>query len=272
VERHGVGLAIAVNLDVEALGEGVDDRGTHPMETTGCCVRAGAELAAGVQFCEDDLDPAETGLWFDVHGNTAGAVVHLDGIISVEDDADLITVTAERLIHRVVNDLPEAVHESPGIRGTDVHAGPLTDRFEAFENREVPCGVVGTCHETPSRGNEMRQTRLFKDTDAEAPPRSSTLLQPADRTRTAKYPVNVARPYQVHACIDERETSSQPEGAAHMSHITNEQNVELAAPNELSALDRCDSCGAQAYVRVTMSSGQLFFCAPRRRARVATAT
>ena len=46
-----------------------------------------------------------------------------------------------------------------------------------------------------------------------------------------------------------------------MSLITNEQNVELDSPNQLSALDRCDSCGAEAYVRVTMASGQLYFCA-----------
>jgi hypothetical protein len=35
---------------------------------------------------------------------------------------------------------------------------------------------------------------------------------------------------------------------------------ELEAP-ELTALDRCDSCGAQAYVRVTLASGELLFCA-----------
>ena len=29
----------------------------------------------------------------------------------------------------------------------------------------------------------------------------------------------------------------------------------------LSAADRCDSCGAQAYHRVTMPSGELYFCA-----------
>ncbi len=29
----------------------------------------------------------------------------------------------------------------------------------------------------------------------------------------------------------------------------------------LTAADRCDACGAQAYVRVTLSSGQLLFCA-----------
>jgi hypothetical protein len=46
-----------------------------------------------------------------------------------------------------------------------------------------------------------------------------------------------------------------------MSQITTEDNLELDSAYELSALDRCDSCGAQAYVRVTMSTGDLFFCA-----------
>ncbi|MBJ7433558.1 MAG: hypothetical protein RLZZ441_93 [Actinomycetota bacterium] len=35
---------------------------------------------------------------------------------------------------------------------------------------------------------------------------------------------------------------------------------ETATAHELSALDRCDSCGAQAYVRVRIRSGELFFC------------
>ncbi|MCU1507982.1 MAG: hypothetical protein JWR53_1100 [Glaciihabitans sp.] len=38
-------------------------------------------------------------------------------------------------------------------------------------------------------------------------------------------------------------------------------HLELDSAHQLSALDRCDSCGAQAYVRVTMSTGELFFCA-----------
>lgn len=34
----------------------------------------------------------------------------------------------------------------------------------------------------------------------------------------------------------------------------------VSAP-PLTAADRCDRCGAQAYVRVVMPSGHLFFCA-----------
>jgi hypothetical protein len=30
---------------------------------------------------------------------------------------------------------------------------------------------------------------------------------------------------------------------------------------ELTAADRCDSCGAQAYIRVTIGDSQLLFCA-----------
>ncbi len=36
---------------------------------------------------------------------------------------------------------------------------------------------------------------------------------------------------------------------------------ELDVVPTLTAFDRCDSCGAQAYVRVTLESGELLFCA-----------
>ena len=32
-------------------------------------------------------------------------------------------------------------------------------------------------------------------------------------------------------------------------------------PGALTATDRCDRCGAQAYMRVQLSSGELLFCA-----------
>ncbi|MGO1509787.1 MAG: DUF7455 domain-containing protein [Actinomycetaceae bacterium] len=34
-----------------------------------------------------------------------------------------------------------------------------------------------------------------------------------------------------------------------------------ATAPQLTAADRCDACGAQAYVRVTLRSGELLFCA-----------
>lgn len=40
-----------------------------------------------------------------------------------------------------------------------------------------------------------------------------------------------------------------------------ENDVELDPGFALSGLDRCDLCGAQAYVRATVSTGDLLFCA-----------
>ena len=46
-----------------------------------------------------------------------------------------------------------------------------------------------------------------------------------------------------------------------MSQIATENISTDELDYSLSALDRCDSCGAQAYVRVTLASGDLMFCA-----------
>lgn len=37
--------------------------------------------------------------------------------------------------------------------------------------------------------------------------------------------------------------------------------VPTADQQSLNASDRCDACGAQAYVRVTLATGELLFCA-----------
>lgn len=43
--------------------------------------------------------------------------------------------------------------------------------------------------------------------------------------------------------------------------ITAEVNEEQQEAREtLTALDRCDVCGAQAYIRVELASGDLIFC------------
>ena len=47
-----------------------------------------------------------------------------------------------------------------------------------------------------------------------------------------------------------------------MSITAPEENTidELAATPQLTSADRCDSCGAQAYIRVEVNNGELLFC------------
>lgn len=47
-----------------------------------------------------------------------------------------------------------------------------------------------------------------------------------------------------------------------MSNVTAETTATLERDSyQLTALDRCDSCGAQAYIRVTIGESELMFCA-----------
>ncbi len=117
------------------------------MKAAGSGVGAAAELSAGVQFGEDDLDAGQPGFRFDVHGDAAAVVVDLDRVVRVEDDLDVVAEAGEGLVDGVVDDFPEAVHEAAGVRGADVHARALTDGLEALQHGEVPGGVIRTgCH------------------------------------------------------------------------------------------------------------------------------
>jgi hypothetical protein len=47
-----------------------------------------------------------------------------------------------------------------------------------------------------------------------------------------------------------------------MTQVSTDDRIDtLEHEHTLTAFDRCDSCGAQAYVRVTLSTGELLFCA-----------
>ena len=47
-----------------------------------------------------------------------------------------------------------------------------------------------------------------------------------------------------------------------MTRANDPSNLDsLESQFSLTALDRCDSCGAQAYIRVQLDSGELLFCA-----------
>ena len=48
---------------------------------------------------------------------------------------------------------------------------------------------------------------------------------------------------------------------ANETETTEAGSSQSAAALALTITDRCDACGAQAYVRVTLTTGELLFCA-----------
>ncbi len=158
LEGHAGDRRWALDVDVEAGRERVDDGRADPVQTAGGDVRAAAELAAGVQLGEDHLDAGQAGLGLLVDRDAATVVVHLHRAVRVQGHLDAGGGTRERLVHAVVDDLPDAVHQPPGVGRADVHPGTLAHRFEALEDQQV-VGVVRAvdgaasgatgCHGTP---------------------------------------------------------------------------------------------------------------------------
>ena len=108
-------LRRAVNLDVQPRRQCVDDGRTDTVEASTDRVRTTTELAARMEFGEHHLDSGELGLGLHVHRDTAAVVGHLHGSIRVKGHRHLRAVAGDGLIDRIVEDLPQAVHESASI-------------------------------------------------------------------------------------------------------------------------------------------------------------
>ena len=112
------------------------------MEAAGRHVGPAAELAAGMQFGEDDLDPGQPGLLLGVDRDAAPVIDDLDRAVVVQGHLDVLAVTTQCLVDRVVDDLPQAMHQAARVGGTDVHAGTLANCFQALQYEQV-AGVIG---------------------------------------------------------------------------------------------------------------------------------
>ena len=106
----------AVDVDVHPRGQRVDDRQADAVQAAGGDVRAAAELAAGVQLGGDHLDAGQPGLGLLVDRDAAAVVVDLDRVVGVQGDLDPVGGPGQRLVHAVVDDLPQAVHEAAACR------------------------------------------------------------------------------------------------------------------------------------------------------------
>ena len=52
----------------------------------------------------------------------------------MQSNIDCVAETLKGLINRIINNFPQAVHETTVVRRTDVHAGALADSFQTFKD------------------------------------------------------------------------------------------------------------------------------------------
>ena len=133
---------VATDFDVQLLGQRVDDGNADAMETAGDLVAAAAELAAGMELGEHNLDGRHALVGHHRDGDAAAVVGAGHRPVGVQGDRDLGAVPGERLVDGVVEHLPDEVVEATRARRSDVHAWTPSNRFETLENGDV-VGAVG---------------------------------------------------------------------------------------------------------------------------------
>ena len=104
------------------------------MQAAGYLVALAAELAAGVQNGQADLDRGPLQLGVQTHREAAAVILHLDGTILHQADLYLRTITRQRLVNGIIYDLIYAVVQAVDIGGADVHAGPLAYGLQPFQH------------------------------------------------------------------------------------------------------------------------------------------
>jgi hypothetical protein len=80
-----------------------------------------------MQFGEYNLNAAEASLRLDVHWDSTSLIGDFNAAIFMKGHFNPRAMPGKSLINRVINDFPEAMHESSAVGRTDVHAGALAN-------------------------------------------------------------------------------------------------------------------------------------------------
>jgi len=166
-------VTVTLDLQVQALGEGIDDRDAHSVQATGDLVAVSvAELAAGVQGGEHHLRGRPFLLGVHVDGDPAPVVCDGAAVVGVQDHADAVAMARERLVDRVVDHLVDEVVKPTRASRADVHPGALANRLQPLEDGDVLGAVGGSLGFLPLAG-ALRLLRQLVPSRSHRKPRSA---------------------------------------------------------------------------------------------------
>ena len=152
----GPDVAVAADLQVQPLGERVDDRDADAVQAAGDLVAAAvAELAAGVQGGQHHLGGGALLLLVLVDRDPAAVVGDRAAVVRMQDDLDRVAVAGDRLVDRVVDHLVDEVVKPAGPGRADVHARALAYRLQPLEDGDV-LGAVGVAALTAALRSRLR--------------------------------------------------------------------------------------------------------------------
>ena len=100
-----IDFAVALNLDFQVFRQSVDNRNSHAVKAAGDFVGSFIEFPSGVQLREHNFRSGYFLGRMNVDGNATTVVNHRNAIIDVDCHVDLVAVTGQGLVDRVVDNL-----------------------------------------------------------------------------------------------------------------------------------------------------------------------
>ena len=144
-ELHLEDATIAFDLRDELGGKRVDARDADAVKAAGYFIAVAAELAAGVENRQDDLERRHVPSLGMLSDRDATTVVYArERAVFVYHCFDFGAVACEGLVHGVVDNLVDQVMQAARAGRADVHTGALAHMLETFENLNVPIIVAAT--------------------------------------------------------------------------------------------------------------------------------
>ena len=103
------------------------------MKTTGYLIASTAEFTAGMKDGKYNFHRWKTRLMVDTYRNTTSIICNCDRIILVDIHNNLIAISCQSLIHRIVHDLIDKMMESSDRGAAYIHSGSFPYGFQAFQ-------------------------------------------------------------------------------------------------------------------------------------------
>src|SRR6266851_2890240 len=131
-------LTVARHLDGQFVGQRIDYRDADAVQPARCLVGIAAELAAGMQHRQYDLQRRLGGeLGMGVDRDAAAVVAYREGVVDRELDLDPAGMAGDGFVHRVVDDFGGKMVKGTLVGAANVHAWPPAHRLEPFEYFDV---------------------------------------------------------------------------------------------------------------------------------------
>ena len=124
---HGV-------LQLQPLGQRVDDRCADAVQTARDLVSAAAEFSARVQDGVNNLRRGDALLGVYSGGDSAPVILHRDAVVGVDGHGDPVAVSRQRLVYGVIHNLVHQVMQSPDGSRADVHTRSFADCLQSLQH------------------------------------------------------------------------------------------------------------------------------------------